>query len=336
MKIKRIISIFSRDFSNSIRDKLLLYVMVAPVILALILNLFVPGFQSMSLEFAVSEDVSHSITEKLQAYGKVNIFKDADLVKNRVREYDDVVGIISDSSGDPIIVCQGNEALEVVELTELALKEIISPKPLPAKFEESDLGNSVPFVVVFSLVFIIMISFLVGGLIIGFNIIEEKESNTLKALNVTPMTRGDFIAGRSLIGLIMPIIHAFLAVWIFRIPNINYVMLLVITLISSLTGLVFGFLIGAISKNQMSGIANMKIFMIIIVFPLFLTLLLPASKQFFLYWAPTYWSFVALKDLILQNQTWSKLSVQITWMLLTTLAFFLALNKKIKQGLTVY
>jgi len=256
----------------------------------------------MSLEFAVSENISYEVIEKLQTYGKVEIFKDVELVKNRVGEYDDVVGIVLDDSGALTIVCQGNESMEVVELTELVLKEIISPKSLPVKFEESNLGNSVPFVTVFSLIFIIMISFLVGGLVIGFNIIDEKESNTLKALNVTPMTRWDFIVGRSLIGLIIPIIHAYLAVWIFRIPNINYAMLLVITFSSSLTGLVFGFLIGAISKNQMSGIANMKVLMIIIVLPLFLSLFLPAERQFFLYWAPTYWTFVALKDLVLQNQ----------------------------------
>ena len=290
----------------------------------------------MSLEFAVSENISYEVIEKLQTYGKVEIFKDVELVKNRVGEYDDVVGIVLDDSGALTIVCQGNESMEVVELTELVLKEIISPKSLPVKFEESNLGNSVPFVTVFSLIFIIMISFLVGGLVIGFNIIEEKESNTLKALNVTPMTRWDFIVGRSLIGLIIPIIHAYLAVWIFRIPNINYAMLLVITFSSSLTGLVFGFLIGAISKNQMSGIANMKVLMIIIVLPLFLSLFLPAERQFFLYWAPTYWTFVALKDLVLQNQTWSQLSMQIMWILLTTFVFFLALNKKIKHGLTMY
>ena len=74
--------------------------------------------------------------------------------------------------------------------------------------EESDRVRLVPLITVFGFSFVVIISFVLGGMIIGFNIIEEKESGALRALMVTPITKSELIFGRSIMGIVIPLFHA--------------------------------------------------------------------------------------------------------------------------------
>ncbi len=69
--------------------------------------------------------------------------------------------------------------------------------------EESDRVRLVPLITVFGFSFVVIISFVLGGMIIGFNIIEEKESGALRALMVTPITKNELIFGRSILGVLI-------------------------------------------------------------------------------------------------------------------------------------
>jgi ABC-2 type transport system permease protein len=115
--------------------------------------------------------------------------------------------------------------------------------------------------------------------------------------------------------------------------GINMLMLLIITLVSSLIGIVFGFAIGFISSNQFNGITNMKIGLLILMIPTILAFFLPKGAQIFLYWAPTYWSAMALKDLVNVQQRWGNMFVQISGIILTLAIFILILTPRFKKTL---
>lgn len=335
MSGKRIINVFKRDFSNSLRDKMIVYLLIAPVLMAFLLKIFVPDVQTSTFKFAVLSNTDEAIVTQLNEYGKVFSFEDYTDLQNRINQYDDVIGIVIEN-GSPKIVTQGNEGAEAGKLAQLILLEQNSSVPSFLKFSDTDIGSKMPPFTMFSFIFVIMISFLMGGLAIGFNIIEEKESSTVKALSVTPMTRGDFLFGKSIVGFLMPLIHAPLGIWVLGISGINYPMLFVITMFSSLIGIIMGFLIGVLSTNQMNGIANMKITSLVMLLPMMLAFILPESRHVFLYWAPTYWTYAALKDLILNLQTWGKLVPQLAGILLTTGLILLFVKGKIRTGLSAY
>ncbi len=180
---------------------------------------------------------------------------------------------------------------------------------------------------------LILTSILVGGFVIGFNVIEEKESGTIKALNVTPMRKYEFIIGRSIIGILVPIIHVYVILWVFDMLDVNWAMLLAMTIVSSLIGILIGFFIGIISPNQISGMANLKGTFLLVTLAILGGILLPKSKQFLLYWAPPYWSLVGYRDILLDKATWIDLLGYIGWILGLSFLIFMLLRKKIKRGL---
>ncbi|WP_367362630.1 ABC transporter permease [Mesotoga sp.] len=202
--------------------------------------------------------------------------------------------------------------------------------------EESDRVRLVPLITVFGFSFVVIISFVLGGMIIGFNIIEEKESGALRALMVTPITKNELIFGRSILGVLIPLVHALLAVLIFDIPGIDLLKLIIVTITSSIIGVVVGFLIGVMSSSQMSGIANMKISGWLLLMPVILAFILPEGAQIIFYWSPTYWSFVSLRDILNQSSNWASFALQILWICATTAVIFILMKSRIKKGLQTY
>jgi ABC-2 type transport system permease protein len=70
--------------------------------------------------------------------------------------------------------------------------------------------------------------------------------------------------------------------WILNLPNINKLMILIIILASSFITVIFGFIMGVISSNQIAGIANMKIGFLVVSASMLGAILLPHDKHILL------------------------------------------------------
>lgn len=335
MSIKRIISIFRNDFINSIRDKMIVYLMIAPILLALVVKFFIPGYENISIKFGVEETLKSSIGSFLENYADVEYFENRSEIYNRIEQYDDFFGISMGTDGNFDFILQGNENERNIEIANSLLNYYSTPGVVrdSLDIEIKSSGKTLPVLATIGFIFVILVSYLFGGLTIAFNMIEEKESETLKALDVTPLKLGELVVGRSILGYFMPIVHAYLGVLIMGFEGINMFMLLIITLVSSLIGIVFGFAIGFISSNQFNGITNMKIGLLILMIPTILAFFLPKGAQIFLYWAPTYWSAMALKDLVNVQQGWGNIFGQILGIILTLAIFILILTPRFKRTL---
>ena len=150
------------------------------------------------------------------------------------------------------------------------------------------------------------------------------------------ITKNELIFGRSILGVLIPLVHALLAVLIFDIPGIDLLKLIIVTITSSIIGVVVGFLIGVMSSSQMSGIANMKISGWLLLMPVILAFILPEGAQIIFYWSPTYWSFVSLRDILNQSSNWASFALQILWICATTAVIFILMKSRIKKGLQTY
>lgn len=318
---------------NSFRDYLMLYMFIAPILLTIGFSFFIPSVQSASLQFAVDENLDREVIKEFEKYGKVEKYNSIEEIKDRVNDVDDVAGITKNNEGKFQVILEGNESHDTEVIPQMIIKDMMRENKLNIDLNVTDIGVKRSPVALIGAISIIQMAVLIGGVTIGFNIIEEKQSNTIKALNVTPMTKLEFIIGRSIVGIVLPIIHVYIVLWILGMLNVNKMMVLVMTIVSSLIGILIGFLIGVISNNQITGITNMKAVFIIVSLSIIGALLLPESKHFLLYWAPPYWSFIGFRDILLNNITWGQIGVYASWILGLTFIIFLLFRKKISRGL---
>jgi ABC-2 type transport system permease protein len=334
MNVRRVLNIFKLDTLNSRRDKVMIYTLLAPIILTIVFKLISPDFQSLSIDFVVPENAA-KLAVQLDRYANVEQVASIQEMKDAVARGDDRIGVY-ESEGKYVLVMQGDESPQARELAELAISAILEGDTSLINIDFSDNGRVIPPITLFGFSFVVILSFTLGGFIIGFSIIEEKESGAMRALMVTPISKAEFLLGRSIMGISVPIVHALLAVLIFAIGGLDILKLIMVTVVSSVIGIVMGFLIGVMSSSQMTGLANMKISVLLLLMPVMIAFVLPENRQFIFYWSPTYWSFAALKDILTRNAEWGGFLLQLLWISLTTGLLFLLMRGKIKSGLKTY
>lgn len=331
--MNRIINIFKRDISSSVRDFLILYMIIAPVLLAIGLKFFIPSATSASLQFALDSSVGNEVIEEFRRYGNVEVYSSIGEIEDRVNKIDDIAGITLNDKGNFEMVLEGNETHDTKEIPQKIIRSIVSKEELNVGYFVRDIGIKMSPIAWIGGISLIITAITIGGILIGLNIIEEKESKTIMALNVSPMGKVEFIIGKSIIGILIPIINVFIILWILNMLDVNLIMVLIMTLASSIIGVVIGFLIGVTSSNQIAGIANMKLLFLIVGASIIGAILLPETKHFLLYWIPTYWSFIGFKGILLQTITWGQVGVYITWILALTILIFLLFKRRINKGL---
>ncbi len=331
--MKRMLAIFRRDIYSSTRDFLILYMIIAPILLTVGLKFFIPSAASASLQFALNSKLGAEVIEEFEKYGSVELYSSDEEIKERVGKIDDIAGISINDKGNFRIILEGNESHDTKEIPRKIVRSIVSGEEVDVNYKVSDIGIQMSPIAWIGGISLIITAITMGGILIGLNIIEEKESKTVKALNVSPMSRLEFIMGKSFIGIIIPIIDVFAILWILNMLDVNLYMIAVMTLASSIIGVIVGFLIGVTSPNQIAGIANMKLLFLLVGMSIIGAILIPQSQHFFLYWVPTYWAFMGFKGIILKTITWSQLGIYVIWILGLTCGIFLLLKNRIRKGL---
>ena len=250
--MRRIWTIFRRDLSSSIREFLLLYMMAAPIILAIIFKLFIPSANAAALQFALDAEVAKDIGiyQTISQYGTVEVYESPREIEKRVRGADDIAGIIRDQEGNYQIVLEGNESHDTKVMPQMILRDYLSTKELGMTFSTRDLGYTQSPIGRVGAASLILTTLILGGAVIGFNMIEEKDGKTLSALSVTPMRKMEFIIGKSMIGILLPLVVVYVILWLLDMWYVDKVMVFAMTLVSSGITVMMGFLISVFSNNQ--------------------------------------------------------------------------------------
>jgi ABC-type multidrug transport system permease subunit len=153
----------------------------------------------------------------------------------RIMKRDNTLGIVDDGS-NTYILAQGNESDDVivftrllktffesnrqVEGTDVTIKAFGVKTP-PAKMLWTNLG--------------MLLTTVLAGMLIALNIVDEKTDHTVSAINVTPISRGLWLFGKSLIGILLALTGSLAMVLIMGVANnVNFLQLLIFVLIASL------------------------------------------------------------------------------------------------------
>ncbi len=332
MKVKRILSIFKRDVKSGTRDFLLLYIILAPIIIAVGLRFFIPGVNAVSFQFALDEKLNNQAIDAFKKYGKVELLKGRADIENRVDKIDDITGITQNEEGQYVVILEGNEK-EGTKYIALQILNRLEGRTAGMAVSFSDIGTRMSPVAVYGAGAVVIMAIILSGMVIGLNIVEEKESQTISALRVSPMGRMEFILGKSLMGVVLPVAETMIILWVLGVTGIDYGMVLVMTAASSLVAVIMGFLMGVMSSNQITAIANMKFLMLIVSASFIGAVVLPQNLHVFLYWSPIYWSTIGLTKIVTNSAAWGEIAGYTLWIIALSVLVFLIFRKKIARGL---
>ncbi len=113
--IKKAFIIFMRDIQTSVRNFISLYILVVPIIFAVLINVFSPGINDTTVEILLLDGENPQQIEYFKQFAQVEIFSNLEEVENRVKRRDNIIAVLPDSKGDYYILTQGNEPDYVVD-----------------------------------------------------------------------------------------------------------------------------------------------------------------------------------------------------------------------------
>ena len=330
--MKRILNITKRDIKSSFRDYMVLYIMIAPLIIAFILTFFIPSAESTTFNIALDSSIETELIKEFEKYGSVEIFNNKNEISDRVLGIDDAIGLTKNDRQYEIIA-EGNEEEELAKLPQIIINKYFSEntgsKENIINVSFSDIGYEDSPVAIIGGISVIIMCVVLAGMIVGLNIVEEKELSTISAINVSPMNKAEFIIGKSLLGCIIALIQVFLTLLILGFKDFDLVITLVFTLINLVIVVLFGFITGLTSSDQMTAVANIKVLFLPVSISIAGAILLPPSKHFFLYWSPFYWMYRGYFDIMKNIANWTNIGVFSVWILGITALFILAFKNKI-------
>lgn len=294
--MKQILSLMRQDLATAFHDNIIIYMIIAPLLLALMVSAFLPSVESAGLTIAVSDQVDRSIVTGLADYGEIELFDTNEKVRNRVEMIDSVPGIIS-VGGEPVLLFEGNEPEGIINSSHAVLSAVLAGERL-IRFEQRNLGEASSILREIIVLSLLMLALLLGGVVSGFNIIDEKDSKAVNALAVTPLSLQRYITARSLLALAIALITTTGTAFILSGTDINYLLLTVAIVASVFLIATFCLVIGGFSNNQISAIAVIKVLMPLYMAIPIVSLFVSNQWQLMFYPFPNYWQFQMLRWLI--------------------------------------
>lgn len=331
---RKILLIFQRDLKTSIRNFMTLYILVVPVIFAIIINVFSPGVNDTTVEIALVRGDNQEQVEYFQQFANVELLDSVEDIENRVKKRDNIIGVLPDRNSQYFILSQGNEPDYVVDY----VKALVTFYHYDIGIEDSsaeivEYGREIPplkkIMVNVSLIF----TSILAGMIIALNIVEEKTDNTISAIHLSPVSRWGFVAGKSLIGVFVPIVGTVLILVITGFRGINYFHAIIMVTTSCIITIMVGFIEGINNDDVMNAAGNMKILFLPMFGSIAAEELLAEQWQVFFYWIPFYWTYKG-NDLVLSNSgTWLDILKYSGIVLGISMMVFMVLAPRIRKGL---
>ena len=327
--MKAILSLIKFDVTNALRDSMVLYILVAPLLIAGGLRLFLPSMEGSLVRFAVEAPAGSTaaaggvsaggisgaeLASRLEEYGRVERFESADAVRERVLATDDTGGFVAGADGWRIVL-EGNEPPESVALLHSVLlaatrtaeaggaadardatagtaagRSSVGTYTIVQSDERSPVGE-------YAAVGLVMLASLIGGLAVAFAMIDEKEQKVTQAFAVTPLSPAGYFAARGMLAAAVGIIVASVGHTILVGAGASAGRFFIALLACAPLPLVVALLVGGIAKNQIQALATLKVVMVVYMTIPFASIAVPRAWHWVFYVFPNYWMFRTFESL---------------------------------------
>ncbi|WP_242975022.1 ABC transporter permease [Anaerovirgula multivorans] len=330
--MRRMSSFMQKEFIRAIRNNMILYGFLFPILLAVIMRMFLPSIEGMKLSIAVDAAVEQDIIAALGDYAEVELYETADLVKGRVERPDDIAGIIKD--GDQyVVLLEGNEVGEAEEIATALMNVILSgEKQGTYEYISLEKDQSPMREIVASL--LLLTAIVIGGMMIALNIVNEKESRAIAALSVSPLRMLDYFLAHTILCMIVAIGLALVSVFLFVGRETDIFRIIIAILGTTAMGTLLGYIIGGFADNLISAIAILKVAMLFFIGVPIGSVFVPEGLQWLLFLFPNYWAFQSYRNIFstVQRGVGFELSLGITFIfsLLVLIPLFKTFKKQLQ------
>ncbi len=292
--IKRMFNFMRQDFANALRDNLMIWMIVAPLAMALGAKAFLPSLDDIKYRFALDASLDAAVVEKISSFGIVELFDSPDALEERVNRNDDVIGIAAQDGGYAILL-EGNEE-EGEEIARLVLNAVQSPQQYAA-FERVASGEQ-SLITQYGAIIMILFGVMLGTLVSGMNMVHDKETGAIKALGVSPLTLAEYTLARGLFGFLLSLVLAVGSSLILVGTSVDYLYLLIGFVASFGIGILYGYGIGGFADTQIQAMAIMKILGWVFLSIPVLSIFVPRGWHFLFYILPNYWMFIIYENVL--------------------------------------
>lgn len=128
-------------------------------------------------------------------------------------------------------------------------------------------------------------AFLVGW-VIGFLLLEDRDEHTLLALDITPVGKGGYMVYRVALAMVLTGLITLFGIGLL-LPQIAWWMMLVLTFLMAIEGACAAFILPAIARNKVEGLAVTKLTNVLAIASLLA--LIPSPWRYLGALLPTFW-----------------------------------------------
>src|SRR6056297_2831096 len=146
------------------------------------------------------------------------------------------------------------------------------------------LSNHYTFVTLFILTMAPMMS----GMVIGFNLLDDRDENILIFMAVTPIRKEGYLLFKVFAPMLAVFVQAFFIVLIFNLGEMNFLCLLPLIAVLALETPMYALVMASIASNKVEGLAIGKLMGISVAGPVF-AYIFTAWWKYFAGIMPTFW-----------------------------------------------
>ncbi|MBN1776572.1 MAG: ABC transporter permease [Clostridiales bacterium] len=328
-------SVFQRDLKISIKDPMAIWMIIAPILIALVILWIAPGISETTVNFAVDEKLDAAYIQTLSDYASVETLDGADAVNERVMRRDEVIGLTQGKTG-PILVRQGNETENTMTiakvLTAMAVTGATGGEASGSFGFLSFRDETSPLKRALSITLLIMIS-VITSMLISMGLVDEKNDQTIKAANVTPMKQSVYVLSKSLIGVLALLFTSVITLFILGITDINWVQILIMIFVNAMISIIVAFVIGLASTDYIEAASSVKMLMLPMIASVLVYELTDPVWHITVWWSPFYWAYRGITEIILGTAQWGSTLLYAGIIIVISVVVFSLCLKRIRKSL---
>jgi ABC-2 type transport system permease protein len=330
---KKIWTIFTRDMKVNTRETISLILIIIPLVLAVGINLITPGINDTTVNVAMVRGESSSLVSYYDRFAHVELLDNEQAAEQRVMQRDSVLGIVYEN-GRPAILSQGNEPSASVEYAKLINALYVSgAQPDKARAEIVDFGRTIPPLKKVMVNIMLLFNAVLAGMLISLNIVEEKMDKTVRAVNVSTVSRGAFILGKSLIGVVFALALSAAGLAITGFSDINIGQAALIVIATTILSMIIGFVQGINSNDVMEAAGSVKLMFLPLAGSVVGYELVTGNWQIAFWWSPFYWAYKANDMILSKGNDWPQMLICVGAIIVICGAVYALLAPRIKKGL---
>ncbi len=294
------------QLKSVLRDKFCLMTFLLPIVMAAVLN-FADSVDFTSVgdfQFGILEDnvASHTITW-LERYGRVIVYGTQEELVDAINEPStNLIGV--EKEGNGIGTMLSGDELDIFRQTANTLPILYDQRKSVAQREVLVLEqpNVMEGFQDMLIVATLIVAMFMGCTFNAMNMISEKEDGVAYVNEILPMSRSRYILQKLIVGFAGGCLSSIITACVcFRYSLQEFAFMLILIVLSSFVAALTGLFIGKVSAGMMTGVAYIKIIMLLFIAVPVLDFLVEFQHPFvatLLYLVPSQAAFEGIMNLL--------------------------------------